>query len=252
MQYSIDFSDIYTYFVVFARIAPMMIILPVFGDAHIPQQIRMIFSLGLTLIITQVVGEYIPQMNPESPHFFLMLATEMLIGFFLSMIAKIWLMTLQVTANVISAQTSLSNATIFNPAMASSDSIISTAILLGATLLIILTNIHHRFIMVIIESYTYFQPGTPLISEDFSQTYIQVMSQSFSLAIRLSLPFLIVGLVFQVSLGFLNRLMPQLQVFFVALPAQILGGFALIALTSSLILQSFVSSYDNLIFYMRP
>ena len=45
-----------------------------------------------------------------------------------------------------------------------------------------------------------------------------------------SLPLIVGGLIFRVGLGVLARLIPTIQVFFVVLPLQILGGFFLIAL----------------------
>ena len=58
----------------------------------------------------------------------------------------------------------------------------------------------------------------------------------FGLALRLSAPFLLAGLVFQVALGLLARLVPQLQVYTAATPGQILGGIVLLGILASHIL----------------
>ena len=42
---------------------------------------------------------------------------------------------------------------------------------------------------------------------------------------QLSAPFLVFGLMFNIGLGVLSRLMPQMQVFFVGMPLSILLGF---------------------------
>jgi len=58
----------------------------------------------------------------------------------------------------------------------------------------------------------------------------------FGLAIQLSAPFLLAGLVFQAALGLLARLVPQLQVYTAAMPGQILGGLVLLGLLAPRIL----------------
>ncbi|MGH7085929.1 MAG: flagellar biosynthetic protein FliR, partial [Acetobacteraceae bacterium] len=42
-------------------------------------------------------------------------------------------------------------------------------------------------------------------------------------------PFLLASIVWQVALGLASRLVPQVPIYFVSLPGQILGGFALLA-----------------------
>ena len=57
----------------------------------------------------------------------------------------------------------------------------------------------------------------------------RAVAESFGLALRLAAPFVITGLVWQLALGFVSRLVPNIQVHVVSAPAQILGGFALLA-----------------------
>ena len=58
-------------------------------------------------------------------------------------------------------------------------------------------------------------------------------------------PFLVYGLVFAAAMGVLARLMPTLQVFFVATPAQLLVGLGLLAITLSTLLIWFLDSYER-------
>jgi flagellar biosynthetic protein FliR len=58
------------------------------------------------------------------------------------------------------------------------------------------------------------------------------VSAHFALALRLAGPFMLMGLVWQVGLGLLSRLVPQLQIYFAALPGQVLGGLLLLAVLS--------------------
>lgn len=247
LTFQLSFSDIYAYCLVFARVAVMLTVMPVFSDMHIPQRVRVLVALSLTVVLTEVLSLHIPTVSADNTSFYMMLVLEGCVGFFLGSIIKIWLMTLQVTANIMSFETSLSNATVFNPSLSSSDSIISAILMVAAVTALILGDFHHIFIRMMVESYQNFPVGQPLIGDDVSRSILSAMSRSFYLAIQLALPFLVLGLIYNLALGFLNRLMPQLQVFFLAMPAQLMGGIGLMLLTISLVLHYFLLSYDSFV-----
>ena len=51
------------------------------------------------------------------------------------------------------------------------------------------------------------------------------MAQGFGIAVQIAAPFIVFGIIFNLGLGVLSRLMPQLQVFFIGVPATIILGF---------------------------
>ena len=66
-----------------------------------------------------------------------------------------------------------------------------------------------------------------------------------------SAPFIVLGTVFYVGLGLIARLVPQLQVLFIAQPLQIMGGLLLMALLAAtgmgLFLQVFAQQFQLVI-----
>ncbi|HEY0106080.1 MAG TPA: flagellar biosynthetic protein FliR, partial [Rhizomicrobium sp.] len=65
---------------------------------------------------------------------------------------------------------------------------------------------------------------------DMAELTIRLVSAAFVLGFQLAAPFIVFGFALYAALGVLARLMPQLQVFFVAMPVNILFGFVLLAL----------------------
>ena len=57
----------------------------------------------------------------------------------------------------------------------------------------------------------------------------------------MSAPFLAFGLIFYLGIGILARLMPQVQIFFVAMPANIAIGLILLALLMSSIMMWYLT-----------
>ena len=105
---------------------------------------------------------------------------------------------------------------------------------LVALVLLFATELHHELLLALIDSYRLLPPGGLPPVGDFAAQAIAFMSNAFVVALQISAPIMVVGLLFYLGLGLVARLMPAVQVFFVALPLQILLGFwvTLVALSS--------------------
>ena len=64
---------------------------------------------------------------------------------------------------------------------------------------------------------------------DVASLATSAFTAAFKIGIQLSAPFLVFGIVFNIGLGVLARLMPQMQVYFVGVPLSILFGFLILA-----------------------
>ena len=58
-------------------------------------------------------------------------------------------------------------------------------------------------------------------------------------------PFLIYGVVLFAALGLLQRLMPQVQIFFLAIPLQLMVGFVLLAGTIAAAMTVFLADVET-------
>ena len=81
-----------------------------------------------------------------------------------------------------------------------------------------------------------------LPAADSSQTVLRAVTDSFALALRLASPFVLASLVWHVGTGLMARFLPRLQVYFVAVPGQILGGILLLASLSGALLSAWLEA----------
>jgi flagellar biosynthetic protein FliR len=107
--------------------------------------------------------------------------------------------------------------------------------------LIFATDMHHLVIEAMNDSYAIFKPGEMPLTGDVAQHITQVISTAFRIGIQLAAPFIAFGLLFNLGLGVLSRLMPQMQVFFIGLPLSILLGLMLLVLTLGALMGMFTS-----------
>ena len=117
---------------------------------------------------------------------------------------------------------------------------------LGITL-IFATDLHHLVIAALNDSYTIFQPGELPLIGDCAQHVTHIIATAFRIGIQLSAPFLVFGLLFNLGLGVLSRLMPQMQVFFIGLPLSILLGLLLLLLVIGAMMGTFVGYLEGVL-----
>ena len=69
---------------------------------------------------------------------------------------------------------------------------------------------------------------------------------------QLSAPFLVFGLVFNIGLGVLARLMPQMQVYFVGVPLSIFAGFLVLAVVLTAMMGTYLDYFIGVMHQMMP
>jgi flagellar biosynthetic protein FliR len=80
----------------------------------------------------------------------------------------------------------------------------------------------------------------------------RTVAGAFSIGIQLSAPFLVFGLLFNLGLGLLSKLMPQMQVFFVGVPLSILIGFIILIFVLAAMMGTYLDSIEGLLRELAP
>ncbi len=238
-------NDLFSIALVFVRVGAAMMLLPGFGESYAPPRIRLMIALGLALVVTPVVSASLPPMPGDAIQLFVLIAGEIAVGLFFGALARILVSALHVAGVVIGFQTSLANAQIFDPINAQQGSLLGTFLNVIGVFLIFVTDLHHMMLIALADSYTVFVPGAPPPLGELSQTATRFVGRSFLLGLQIAAPFIVVGMVFYIGLGLLARLMPQVQVFFIAVPLQIMLGFSVMAMTLSAGLYWFLTNFES-------
>lgn len=245
-----DFSQaaVFSFFLVFCRVGTPMMFIPAIGESFVMMRVRVIFALMLSLMMTPILSKYHPSV-PDSPLQLAFIAMgELMIGVILGLIIKLVMSSLHVAGMTISFVSGLSSGMLFDPAQGSQGSLFGNFMTMMATVLIIATNLHYMFLYGIVQSYEVFEVGSLGANYDsYFYLVIRVAAESFNVGIKMATPFLVVGIVFYVGSGILSRLMPQLQIFFILLPVQILVGFIIFLLTISVTMIWFIEHYEETI-----
>jgi flagellar biosynthetic protein FliR len=237
---------ILTYFLVFARVGAMVMLLPAIGEMGVPSRVRLVLALAISFALTPTVQSAYPAQAPQTAvQLVILLAEEITAGVLVGAMARIIMSALQVAGYLIATQTGLAYAQTLDPTQNTQGAVLGNFLTLLGTVMIFLTNLHYMAIGAIAGSYRMLPPGGHLPTGDMAQLVIQLTSSSFALGFQLAAPFLVFGFAVYAGLGVLARLMPQLQIFFVAVPLNILCGFLIFLAVLGSMLSIFLSYYTS-------
>jgi flagellar biosynthetic protein FliR len=242
----------FLYLLIFARVGTMLMLIPALGEQVIPARMRLSFALAFSLALYPILTPSLPGLPADFVATLVLLFHEIAVGLILGAISRITVMGTQVAGSVIAFQTGLSVAQSADPTNGGIQGAIIGSFLsfLGITL-IFATDLHHVALAAIHDSYVIFSPTTPLMFDDAAQMAIQTVSGAFVIGVQMSAPFIVFGLVFYLGIGILSRLMPQLQVFFIAMPATISVGLILLAILLAMIMGWYLMHFENELAILR-
>ena len=189
----------------------------------------MLGSLVATAALALGVGRLLPDgyLFPQR----LRLVFIALIGVMIGAASRILLMAGAVAGQIIGYQTGLAMAQSFDPTQGQSGALPAQFLNLMFMVLIFVTNLHHYLLLTAAQSYEMIPAGSAPAVGDAASWALQLFIDAFALAVQIASPLIAFGLVFYLGLGVLSRLMPQAQIFFIAMPLNILIGFAILAMT---------------------
>jgi flagellar biosynthesis protein FliR len=236
----------------FARVGAMVMLLPGLGETNIPVRVKLSIALLLTLIILPLHrADYHIDMNSMASLLVLMVY-EILIGIVLGATARVTLAALQVAGAVIAQQLGLGFVTTVDPTQGQQGVLIGNFLtLLGITMLFA-TDSHYLIIAALNDSYSIFSPGEVVPSGDVAELATRAFTAAFKIGMQLAAPFLVFGLVFNIGLGVLARLMPQMQVYFVGVPLSILSGFLIFGVVLAAMMGTFLDYFIGVMHQLIP
>jgi flagellar biosynthesis protein FliR len=218
------------FLLVFARIGTMLMLLPGLGEQNVSTRMRLTIALILAAVLLPLHRDAYHIDTSAIAPVLVMLIEEILIGAMLGLTARLTISALEVAGAVIAQQLGLGFVTAVDPTQGEQGIIVGNFLSMLGLTLIFATNMHHLVIAALNDSYNLFEPGEMPSVGDAAALVTRIASGAFRIGIQLSAPFLVFGLMFNIGLGVLSRLMPQMQVFFVALPLSILIGLLFLLL----------------------
>lgn len=240
------------FLMVFARIGSMFMLLPALGEMSVPATLRLTMALVFAAVFLPLHrAEYHIDLQAIGP-LLMMLFQEILIGILLGLTARLTMSALTVAGSVVAQQLGLGFVTAVDPTQGQQGVIIGNFLTLLGVALLFATNLHHLLIAALDDSYSLFHPGEIPLTGDMAALTVQTAAGAFRVGVQLSAPFLVFGLLFNLGLGLLSRLMPQMQVFFVGMPLTIMIGLLIFLFVIGAMMTTFLGYTEGVLHQLAP
>lgn len=215
-------------FIAFCRVGGCFLVMPGLSSIRVPMQIRLFVAVAATFaLLIHMWDAILPYVNGRPDALALLVVSESLIGVLIGLVARLYIMALQFIGAAIATMIGYSGSMGMSIEEAEPQAALAALLSFSALLVLFLLNFHHEIVKAIVTSYrvvplnSFFNPQSALI--DVTDT----LSESFYVMLRLGSPFLAYSLLVNLAIGFVNKLTPQIPVYFISLPFVIAGGLIL-------------------------
>ena len=218
----------FSFVLVLCRCGATAMLLPGIGEAEAPAMFRAGFTLAIVLLVLPGVGVVVPVDGWGCAG---MVAAELLCGGVLGWLARCITLALPMAGQLISFMIGLSSLVSPDPALGQTSTIMRL-FSISVPVIALSTGLWALPVAALSGSYGLVPPGHFIPIVDSADAVLNAVSEAFGLALRLAAPFVLASVVWQVALGIVARLIPNLQIYFAAMPGQIVGGLTLLGLLS--------------------
>ncbi|MBB2203596.1 flagellar biosynthetic protein FliR [Gluconacetobacter takamatsuzukensis] len=222
------------FLVTLCRVSAMVMTAPGLGETTSPMTVRAGIAMVTTFTVLPLVQERLASVSgPAIHHPFIMLAiiaSELLCGAFIGYLARLMTLAMAIAMEIIAVFTGMASVLQPDPELGSSSTALSHMASSLIPVIFLSTGLYVLPLTALIGSYALFPPGHMPMIGDMARSVMTTTGQTFALALQLAAPFILIGTLWPAMLGVLNRLMPSIQVYGIAMPAQLLGGILLLAM----------------------
>ena len=215
---------------VLARLGAAVLLLPGLGEQDVPASIRLALVLALVALLLPGLVPVLPAIPSGLPELLRLILTETGIGLWLGLLARLVALALAQAGQVVALMVGLASPLQTDPMLGAQSTATGRLFTLMAAALVLSTGLYALPLRALAESYAVLPPGDPLPLGRTAETVAQAVADSLALALRLAGPLVLAAVLGNFALGLLARVAPQVQVFTVAAPGQIIGGLLLLGL----------------------
>ena len=207
---------------VFARLGAALMLVPGFGEHHVLARLRLLLALLLSVLLGPALATTMPAPPRDPLLLAALVAPEVLVGLLLGFAARLALAAVHVGGSLVAAQSGLSAAAMFDPGEATTGTIPGSLLSVAALTLLFAADFHHLLLRAIMGSYAVFPVGAGVDLAAAAELLVRLSGEALATGVRIAAPMIVAGLVVNLGLGAMGRMVPSLPVFFVALPLQLL------------------------------
>lgn len=244
--------DVLTAFLVFCRVGACFMIMPGMSSMRVPPQIRLLSALAVSVAVTAFVGsglsDYLAQPSPVA--LLRLVISELMIGSFFGLVARFYILALEFMVTSIAMAIGFGGMLGTSVTGTEAQSPLTSFVSFAGLMVLFTLNFHHVVITALLGSYDTLPiaqfPDVRLMLVNL----LDVLRESFMIALRLGSPFLGFAIIVNLGVGMLNKLSPQIPIYFISLPFILGTGLLILYYAIPYLLSLFGQGFTD-VFFLR-
>jgi flagellar biosynthetic protein FliR len=220
---------------VFARVGGAMALLPGLGEATAPAIVRIGLALSLTILLLPELQPIMPPVPASGLSMGLMIASEVVTGLWFGWVARMIVLALPIAAQFIGFLIGLSSVLQPDAELGAQSGALGKLFEMAAPVLMLVSGLYRLPLSALDGLFQLIPPGQMLPPAESAQIAIKAVGTTFSLALQLASPFVVISIAWHLAMGLVARIVSRIQIYFVSMPGQIILGLALLVVTASAI-----------------
>ena len=243
-------QSVAVFLLVLFRVAAVVSLIPALGESSIPSRVKLSIAVGLALVTYPSVMPALQTLPLEGTAGLQIAAAEVAIGLVLGLMLRVFLFCLQIAGAIAAQSTSLSQ--ILGTAGVDPLPALGHLVTMSGLALAMLLGLHVAAASYLISSYAVLPPGQIPGAGMLTDMMVSQVASGFRLAFALAAPFYILSLLYNLTLGVINRAMPQLMVAFVGAPVITAGALILLTVSIPLMVGRWQDTFFTFLQTMGP
>ncbi len=213
-----------------ARIAAFLVMVPLLGTRMVPAPIKVTLSLCLAAFLFHWNVSSVTAHALNWPLFLALLLKETLVGWLMGILIFLLLAALQAAGEWVGFQMMFSAATTFSMLNMEQNTVTGNLFSIISVLVFIMVDGHHALVGALDLSFQVL----PVVRFPHTfgpmHSWIQILGRIFEISLKLSMPIMAALFISNVILGMIAKTMPQINIFVIGMPVQIVLGFIILTM----------------------
>jgi flagellar biosynthetic protein FliR len=230
-----------------ARVLPVILLTPFLGGETTPNEVKLGLGVMIGLVLYPVLLTQVPSIQINAFYFIALMFKELFIGLCLSFVVGMVFDAANAAGTLVDAMSGTNQAQLMVPQIATQTSLFGKLQLQMTTVLFLSLGGHHLVFNAFADSLAQVPLGEfPRMSHGtwgFFEAILRIFGDMVRIALALASPVLLATFLVDLALGMINRVAPQVQVFFVAMQIKPVVTVLIMVTAIHLILDRIVQEY---------
>ena len=219
------------YLLVLTRVTGIFVIAPFFGSLNIPAHIRVGTAVAFSFVLFPIVDSYGPVSAPDNVFLYAAAAAgELFVGWLIGFVAYVTFSAIHFAGKVMDMQVGFAMVNVMDPTSGQQIPLIGSFLYNLAIIILLVTNGHHMILAALVESFRTVPIAGLEPNISMALLIANFTNGIFLTGMKIAMPITFALLLTNVGLGILARTMPQMNIFVVGIPMQLMIGITVLSM----------------------